>query len=73
MGADPNLSFAIGSRVRDLRLKRQWRQIDLAEHSGVHEIHISEIERGSREPRISTLAKLAAALGSSLSEVLSGL
>ncbi|WP_433970064.1 helix-turn-helix domain-containing protein [Tunturiibacter gelidiferens] len=33
-----------------LRRARNWRQIDLAEQSGVHEVHISDVERGAREP-----------------------
>ena len=50
-----------------------WRQIDLAEHSGVHEVHISDLERGTREPGLRTLSKIASALGTTLSELLKGL
>ena len=65
--------MATGERIRKLRRARNWRQIDLAEQSGVHEVHISDLERGTREPGLRTLAKIVAALDTSLSEILKGL
>lgn len=65
--------MALGERIRELRRAKNWRQIDLAEHSGVHEVHISDLERGSREPGLRTLAKIALALETTLSEMLNGL
>ena len=62
-----------GERIRKLRRARNWRQIDLAEQSGVHEVHISDLERGTREPRLRTLSKIASALDTTLSELLRGL
>jgi transcriptional regulator with XRE-family HTH domain len=62
-----------GERIRKLRRARGWRQIDLAEHSGVHEVHISDLERGTREAGLRTLRKIALALDTSLSELLKGL
>jgi transcriptional regulator with XRE-family HTH domain len=59
--------------MRKLRRAKGWRQIDLAEHSGVHEVHISDLERGSREPGLRTLHKIVAALDTTLSELLKGL
>jgi transcriptional regulator with XRE-family HTH domain len=56
-----------------LRRAKGWRQIDLAEHSGVHEVHISDLERGAREPGLRTLRKVVAALDTTLSELLKGL
>jgi transcriptional regulator with XRE-family HTH domain len=63
----------VGKRIRELRKKRGWRQIDLAEHSGVHEVHISDLERGVREVGLRNLAALAGAFGLSLSEFLKGI
>ena len=65
--------MALGERIRKLRRAKNWRQIDLAEHSGVHEVHISDLERGSREAGLRTLSKIALALGTTLSEMLKGL
>ena len=52
---------------------KAWRQTDLAEQSGVHEFHFSGLERGSREPGLRTLSKIASALETTLSELLKGL
>lgn len=68
-----DICAATGERIRKLRRARGWRQIDLAEHSGVHEVHISDLERGTREAGLRTLSKLASALGMSVSELLKGL
>ncbi len=64
---------ATGERIRKLRRAKGWRQIDLAEQSGVHEVHISDLERGSREPGLRTLYKIADALDTTLAELLKGL
>ena len=64
---------ATGERIRKLRRAKGWRQIDLAEQSGVHEVHISDLERGSREPGLRTLYKSADALDTTLAELLTGL
>ena len=68
-----DICAATGERIRKLRRAKSWRQIDLAEHSGVHEVHISDLERGTREPGLRTLSKIARALDVSLSELLRGL
>jgi transcriptional regulator with XRE-family HTH domain len=67
-----DICAATGERIRTLRRAKGWRQIDLAEHSGVHEVHISDLERGTREPRLRTLSKIVTALGTTLSEMLRG-
>ncbi len=68
-----DICAATGERIRKLRRVKGWRQIDLAEHSGVHEVHISDLERGAREPGLRTLSKIAYALDITLSELLRGL
>jgi transcriptional regulator with XRE-family HTH domain len=62
----------LGEKIRQLRKKRGWRQIDLAEQSGIHEVHISDLERGAREVGLRHLAALASAFEMSLSEFLKG-
>jgi len=57
-----NICVLLGERIRYLRKAKGWRQIDLAQHSGVHEVHISDLERGTREVGIKTLYALAQAL-----------
>lgn len=65
-------NFLTGERIRKLLRAKGWWQIDLAEQSGVHEAHISDLERGAREPGLQTLAKIAFALQISFSELLRG-
>ena len=68
----PDVCIQLGERIRQLRKKRGWRQIDLAQHSGIHEVHISDLERGAREVGLRHLAALAAAFELTLSEFLKG-
>jgi len=69
---DPHVCIQLGDRIRLLRKKRSWRQIDLAAQSRIHEVHISDLERGAREIGLRHLAALAAAFEMSLSEFLKG-
>jgi hypothetical protein len=39
-----DICIRLGERIRTLRKKKGWRQIDLSQHSGVHEVHISDLE-----------------------------
>jgi transcriptional regulator with XRE-family HTH domain len=73
MTLSPCVRLASLERIRKLRRAKSWRQIDLAEHSGVHEVHISDLERGTREPGLRTLSKIAKALGTTMSELLKGI
>lgn len=50
-------------RLREVRLRKVLTQEELAQRSGVAEATISRIETGQQEARISTIRKLAAALG----------
>jgi transcriptional regulator with XRE-family HTH domain len=69
----PDVCIQLGERIRELRKERGWRQIDLAEQAGIHEVHISDLERGAREVGLRHLAALAAAFDLSLSEFLKGI
>jgi transcriptional regulator with XRE-family HTH domain len=68
-----DICAAAGERIRKRRRAKGWRQIDLAEQSGVHEVHISDLERGTREPGLRTLYKIVSALDTTLSDLLKGL
>jgi transcriptional regulator with XRE-family HTH domain len=63
----------LGKRIREIRKSKGWRQIDLAQHSGVHEVHISDLERGTREIGLKTLFALSQALGVKLETLFKGL
>jgi transcriptional regulator with XRE-family HTH domain len=49
-------------RVATLRLDREWNWTDLATAAKVNGRQISEIESGKRDPRLSTILKIARAL-----------
>ena len=56
----------LGQRLRKLRLERGWTQEQLAERAGKHWTYIGGIERGARNPTVSVLEAVAAALGVAL-------
>ena len=64
------LKRIIGNRVRLFRNKISLTQEKLGEKAGVSWKFIGEIERGRANPSLEVLAKLADALGVSLSELL---
>jgi transcriptional regulator with XRE-family HTH domain len=68
-----DICILLGERIRKLRKQKNWRQIDLAEHSGVHEVHISDLERGAREAGLRTLLAIAQALEVKLSDFFKGM
>ncbi|HET6997664.1 MAG TPA: helix-turn-helix transcriptional regulator [Solirubrobacterales bacterium] len=53
---------ALGKNLRDARKKLGLTQEQVAERSGVQAGEVSRIEAGIRDPRVSTLEKLAAAV-----------
>jgi transcriptional regulator with XRE-family HTH domain len=62
---------AFGRRIRALRDERQWTQAQLAEHSGLDVSYISQIERGRRDPSLSSLRALSRAFSLRLPEFFS--
>jgi transcriptional regulator with XRE-family HTH domain len=68
-----DICAAVGERVRMLRKARGWRQIDLAEHSGISVIYLSYLERGKKEVCLRNLHQLATSFECSLSEFLQDL
>jgi len=54
---------ALGLRIRDARLHRKLRQIDLAERAGVSRSTIEAIERGSPETAIGAYGRVLWVMG----------
>ncbi len=54
---------SFGRKLRTLRAFKGMGQDDLAEKSGMNRASISLLENGYRQPRRSTIKKLATALG----------
>ena len=65
-----DVSERLGVRIRALRKAKGWRLIDLAQHSGIREVHLSYVERGTREVGLNTLVAIAQGLDVSLAELL---
>lgn len=58
-----------GERVRRLRQARRLSQEKLADISNIHRTYLGGIERGERNPSLKNIAKIAKALGVTLSEL----
>ena len=53
-----------GAQLRAIRLERGWSQHTLADRADMQPKHVSRLETGERaDPRLSTLRRLAEALG----------
>ena len=53
---------AFGTNLREARKKLGLTQEQVAQRSGVHSTEVSRIEGGKRDPKISTLERLAKAV-----------
>ena len=60
----------LGRRIHELRLRRDWTQDALAERAGVSKAMISKVERGENNPTLVVAAKIAAALGLTMSQLI---
>lgn len=52
-------AYAMGQRLRELRLKRGMRQDDVAERCGIARPNIARIEQGKHMPSIKTIRRLS--------------
>ena len=59
----------VGEHIKRLREERGWSQPQLAVEAGVAVSAVSQIENGRRSPNVSTLDKLAGALGVSVADL----
>ena len=60
----------LAMRLRQLRKVKELTQEDLARKAGVTLGYIARLETGRHDPKLSTLRKLAKALGVSVAELL---
>lgn len=64
--------MSIGKRIRERRLELKLTQEDLARALGLTPQHISGIEQDKRSPSLSSLAKLAEELGTTVDYLVTG-
>ena len=62
-----------GQRVQRLRKRKGFTQEELAKRAKLHPTHLSRIERGMREPRLTTILQLKKGLQVTADELLEGL
>ncbi len=63
----------LGMRIKYLRTQKHWSQEDLALEANVNKNYISDLERGTRNPTVKVLEKIAQALSISLEELFKGI
>jgi transcriptional regulator with XRE-family HTH domain len=63
------VAMKIGKSVRRLRIERFMSQADLSKVAGVSPAHLGRIERNEHDPHLSTIRKIAEALGVDPSEL----
>jgi transcriptional regulator with XRE-family HTH domain len=67
-----DIRVLLGKRVRALRLKHRWTQVELAEMLGIDRSYLSEIETGKKDPSLRVLKTIADGFSLSLSQLLKG-
>ncbi len=71
---DPRaVSVAFGRRLRKLRAERGMAQDHLEHTTGIHSTAIGRFEHGAREPRLTSILRLAYGLGVEPGELVNGL
>jgi len=64
--------LALAHRLRQMRRARELSQEALAGIAGLHPKHLSEIERANKDPRATTVIRIADALGVPVAELYEG-
>ena len=67
----PEQTFA--ANLRRLRAAKGLSQEELAGRAGLHASEVSRLERGVREPRLGTIARLARGLGVPAEKLVAGI
>ncbi|HEV2961188.1 MAG TPA: helix-turn-helix transcriptional regulator [Candidatus Angelobacter sp.] len=70
---DKEVFKPLGERIRDLRLKKDWSQQELAKAAGLTDSHVGEIERGEIDSSLETLFRIAQAFNITASELFEGI
>ena len=69
MAESPTLLLDLGHALREARSDGRISQEELGLRTGIHRNYIGGIERGERNPSVTTIATLAEALDIELSEL----
>ena len=66
---EPGIQERFGYAVRSRRESLNLTQEDLAEKAGIHRTYLSDIERGTRNPSLVNIDRIATSLDLSLPEL----
>ena len=58
-----DIRLRLGSNLERLRKAKGWSQEEFAHEADVHRTYVSDLERGTRNPSIAVVEKLAICLG----------
>lgn len=67
------LCAELGKRIRRLRQKKGWTQIEMAAYLGINRGHLSDLEKGKREIGILMLQVIAKGLDTTMDKLVKGL
>jgi transcriptional regulator with XRE-family HTH domain len=70
---DKRLCRVFGARLRELRRNRNLTLSELADRAGISLTYLSQIERGSRNPTLAIVVRLAQALDTTPDQLVAGL
>jgi transcriptional regulator with XRE-family HTH domain len=63
----------LGKRIRSLRKRKGWSQIEMAAYLGINRGHLSDLEMGKREIGLLMLQVVARGLDTTMEKLLKGL
>jgi transcriptional regulator with XRE-family HTH domain len=66
----PTVQKELGQRIRAMRRKKGMTQEDMADRCGLHWTYIGGLERGERNPTLTTMQKIALGLNIPLRDML---
>lgn len=65
-----DIKIKLGQRIKELRLKKEYSQEELAAKANLHRTYISDVERGERNVSVENIKKIADALNVEPKELL---
>lgn len=68
--ANPNIKKELGSRIRTLRKRLGLTQEEMADRCELHWTYIGGLERGERNPTLTTIQRIAAGLHVGLNQLI---
>ena len=68
-----DINKQLGMRIRYLRSLKKWSQEDLALEANINKNYLSDLERGTRNPTVVIVDKIARAFGITLAELFRGI